>query len=147
MTGPTPQPTITHTHTWDGTHNLPDWLHWDGHLVLPGRDDTTRPQPGWMLVRWSDGHVTVASPQVAARVYGPDGMRGRLQRAEAELAGRAADAVDQVRLAVYIADDEDRTDWQRGYRACATRVLATITADEQRRVKAAARNGQTEEQP
>ncbi|GAA3852183.1 hypothetical protein GCM10023084_02970 [Streptomyces lacrimifluminis] len=85
------QPTITATHTWDGTHTLPDWLHWDGdRLVLPGRDDDTRPQPGWMLVRWSDGHITVASPQVAARVYGPDGMRGRLERAEAELAERDA---------------------------------------------------------
>lgn len=93
MTG---QPTITDTHTWDGTHHLPDWLHQeDGHLVLPGRDDTTQPQPGWMLVRWSDGLITVASPQVAARAFGPDGMRGRLQRAEAELADRdAAESAD-----------------------------------------------------
>lgn len=95
MTG-SPQPHITDTHTWDGTHHLPDWLHHDGHrLVLPGRDDDTQPQPGWMLVRWSDGQVTVASPQVAARVYGPDGMRGRLERAEAELADRdAAESAD-----------------------------------------------------
>lgn len=85
MTG---QPHITDTHTWDGTHHLPDWLHWDGGLTLPGRDDTTPPQPGWMLVRWSDGLITVASPQVADRAFGPDGMRGRLQRAEAELADR-----------------------------------------------------------
>lgn len=92
----TTQPTITHTHTLDGSHTLPDWLHHDGHrLTLPGRDDDTRPQPGWMLVRWSDGHVTVASPQVAARAYGPDGMHGRLERAEAELAERdAADSAD-----------------------------------------------------
>lgn len=83
MTG---QPTITDIHTWDGTQTLPDWIHQDGAgLVLPGRDDDTRPQPGWMLVRWSDGHITAASPQVAARAYGPDGMRGRLERAEAEL--------------------------------------------------------------
>lgn len=87
MTG---QPHITDTHTWDGTHTLPDWLHWDGGLTIPGRDDTTPPQPGWTLVRWSDGQVTVASPQVADRVYGPGGIWGRLQRAEAELAGRAA---------------------------------------------------------
>ena len=90
------QPHITDTHTWDGTRTLPDWLHHDGtRLVLPGRDDTTQPQPGWMLVRWSDGLITVASPQVADRAFGPDGMWGRLQRAEAELADRdAAESAD-----------------------------------------------------
>lgn len=83
----TTQPAITHTHTWDGSHNLPHWLHWDGaHPAIPGRDDHTQAQPGWMLVRWSDGQVTIASPQVAARAYGPDGLAGRLARAEARLA-------------------------------------------------------------
>jgi hypothetical protein len=81
------QPTITHTHTWDGTPNLPPWLHWDGRrIVAPGRDDITPPKPGWTLVRWSDGQVVVVSPQAAARMYGPHGLLGRLQRAEAALA-------------------------------------------------------------
>lgn len=83
----TDQPTITHTHTWDGTPNLPPWLHWDGeHLVIPGRDDTTPPRPGWMLIRWSDGQVIAASPQAAARLFGPHGIHGRLQCAETALA-------------------------------------------------------------
>lgn len=34
-----------------------------------------------------------------------------------------------VRAAIHIADDHDVTDWQRGYRACAERVLAAL--DEQ----------------
>ena len=41
-----------------------------------------------------------------------------VQRAEA-----AEGALNRVRLAVFIADDEDVTDWQRGFRSCAGRVL------------------------
>lgn len=84
----TEQPTVTHTHTWDGS-TLPGWLPADdAHTVLHARDDDTPPQPGWMLVRWSDGIITVNSPQAADRTFGPDGIWGRLQRAEAELADR-----------------------------------------------------------
>ncbi|MFE9738854.1 hypothetical protein [Streptomyces sp. NPDC006477] len=34
--------------------------------------------------------------------------------------------VERVQDAVHIADDADVTDWQRGYRACADRVLAAL---------------------
>ena len=89
-------PTIAHTHTWDGTHTLPAWIHpgthhWDGgQLVIHHADGDTRPKPGWLLIGWTDGMVTVASPQVAERVYGAGGLRGRVERAEAELAALRA---------------------------------------------------------
>lgn len=44
----------------------------------------------------------------------------RVEQAEA--------AIERVRAAVHIADDEDVTDWQRGYRACA--IVATQALDE-----------------
>lgn len=45
------------------------------------------------------------------------------QRARAE---RAEATVARVRAAVHIADEQDVTDWQRGYRACAERALAAL---------------------
>ncbi|RSS59824.1 hypothetical protein [Streptomyces sp. WAC01280] len=39
--------------------------------------------------------------------------------------------VERVRNAVAIADATDVTDWQRGYRACADRVLAALQHEEQ----------------
>ncbi|MBP2583367.1 hypothetical protein J3A78_003845 [Streptomyces sp. PvR006] len=41
------------------------------------------------------------------------------------------DLVSAVRSAVHIADDHDVTDWQRGYRACACRVLTTLVSLQQ----------------
>ncbi len=86
MTPPTP----THTHIWDGS-DLPDWLtghRWhDGQLVIRTPDGDTRPQPGWWLIGWSDGTITVASPTSGERVYGAGGLCDRLARAQAELAG------------------------------------------------------------
>lgn len=38
--------------------------------------------------------------------------------------------LERVRRAVFIADDEDVTDWQRGFRACAGRVLFEIDGKE-----------------
>jgi hypothetical protein len=35
----------------------------------------------------------------------------------------------RVRAAVHVADEEDVTDWQRGYRACAERVIAALAHD------------------
>ena len=39
--------------------------------------------------------------------------------------------VERVRNAAAIADATDVTDWQRGYRACADRVLAALQSEEQ----------------
>lgn len=39
---------------------------------------------------------------------------------------RAEAAVARIRAAVHIADDQDVTDWQRGYRACAERAIAAL---------------------
>lgn len=95
MTPPAP----ARTHIWDGTHTLPDWLtghHWTaGQLVIHTPDGDTRPQAGWWLIRWTDDLVTTASPAVAERVYGNDGLWGRLQRAEHEIAQHTeAEAAD-----------------------------------------------------
>ncbi|NUU26026.1 MAG: hypothetical protein HOV68_31685 [Streptomycetaceae bacterium] len=57
----------------------------------------------------------------------------------AERAERAETAIERVRAAIRIADDEDVTDWQRGFRAChvvATQALAdqppaAVPADDQ----------------
>lgn len=86
MTPPAP----ARTHIWDGTHTLPDWLtghHWTaGQLVIRTPDGDTRPRPGWWLIGWTDGSVTAATPTVAERVYGPDGIASRLAAAEKTLA-------------------------------------------------------------
>lgn len=49
----------------------------------------------------------------------------RLRRLTAS-PGRAEVVIASVRAAVHIADDEDVTDWQRGYRACAVNVFAAL---------------------
>lgn len=87
----TTQPTPARTHIWDGTHTLPDWLgpdhhHWNGNrLAIRTVDGDSHPRPGWMLIGWSDGAVTIASPRIAEREYGPDGPWARAARAEDEL--------------------------------------------------------------
>jgi hypothetical protein len=47
-----------------------------------------------------------------------DDLYARAEQAEA--------AVERARTAVHIADDEDVTDWQRGYRACSVRALGAL---------------------
>lgn len=101
------QPGIAHTHLWDGG-DLPDWLQLDHYrfdygfqLVIHHPDGDTRPEPGWLLVHWTDDTVTVASPTLAERVYGPNGLAGRLARAEratdGELRRQLANAVRRIR--------------------------------------------------
>lgn len=93
------------SHVWDGSA-LPDWLQLDDYhfdndqLVVRTPDGDTRPRLGWLLVQWSDGAVTVCSPTVAHRVYGPHGLAGRAARAEAALAepGPATAATGHVYL-------------------------------------------------
>jgi hypothetical protein len=88
----THQPTVTHTHIWDGTRSLPTWLtperyawHDGQQLLIYTNDGDAWPLPGWLLVHWSDGMITVASPSVAERIFGADGLRGRAERAEAAI--------------------------------------------------------------
>jgi hypothetical protein len=105
------QPTITHTHTWDGSRALPDWLnghhHWtDDQLVIHTPDGHTRPETGWWLIGWSNDTVTVASPTVAERVYGPDGMAGRLARAEAATDGELRRQLDAAICALGRSETE-----------------------------------------
>lgn len=95
-------PDITATWTWTGDRDLPDWLtgrhHWHhGQPVIHTADGSRTLHDGWLVALWSDGLVTVGSNTVADRVYGPDGLAGRLQRAEtatdSELRRQLADAV------------------------------------------------------
>lgn len=114
---------IAHRWTWTGDRNLPTWLdrhhHW--HTDRPVIHTTDGPRTlydGWLVALWTDGVITVGSATVADRVYGDNGIAGRLAAAEAALA--------RVREAVHIADPDDATDWQRGYRACAERAHAAL---------------------
>lgn len=95
MTAPDP----AHTWTWTGNRTLPDWLdrhhHW--HTDRPVIHTTDGPRTlyhGWMVILWTDQAITVASTTVAERVYGPDGIAGRLAAAEKTLARIQAVADD-----------------------------------------------------
>lgn len=82
-------PRPVHTHVWDGT-TVPAWLdglhHLDGdQLVIRTPDGDAQPRPGWTIVGWTDGTVTLASPAIAEREYGPDGVYAQLDRAETEV--------------------------------------------------------------
>lgn len=79
------------TWTWTGDRTLPTWLdrhhHW--HADRPVIHTTDGPRTlyhGWMAILWRDGAITVASATVAERVYGPNGIAGRLTAAENALA-------------------------------------------------------------
>lgn len=47
-----------------------------------------------------------------------DGWKSRAEQAEA--------AIERVRAALHVADEDDVTDWQRGYRACSRHALAAL---------------------
>ncbi|MEU9167655.1 hypothetical protein AB0D34_07630 [Streptomyces sp. NPDC048420] len=87
MTDP-PRP--THVHIWDGDA-VPAWLgsdqHWFDHdeLVIRTPDGHARPKSGWWLIGWAGGWVTVATPTIGEREYGPDGVYSRLAQAEQSL--------------------------------------------------------------
>ncbi|MFJ1664828.1 hypothetical protein ACIOK4_00275 [Streptomyces bottropensis] len=98
---------VTSTHAFTGHHTeqLTAWLadtphHWagGGDLVIDTPDGEIHPRPGAWLIRWTDGEVTVASPRITHRVYGPEGLAGRLQRAEAQVASALewADELDEA---------------------------------------------------
>lgn len=100
MNSTTRQPDIAGILVWDGqrTDDLEQWLdgiahHFDdGQLVLDALDDerVQRPDIGWLMIRWTDGSISMASGRIAERVYGEHGLYGRLRRAEEELARRAS---------------------------------------------------------
>lgn len=75
----TNQPVIIGRRVWAGGYDpaLTIWLHdsphhWDDdQLVLHDEGREIRPEPGWLIVLWSDGMANAASPRVAERVYQP----------------------------------------------------------------------------
>ncbi|WP_319052660.1 hypothetical protein [Streptomyces europaeiscabiei] len=113
-------PEITHRWTWtDGSDrtDLPDWLgpdqyHWHhDRPVIHTADGPRTLYDGWLVALWTDGVITVGSATVADRVYGPDGIAGRLARAEAELAqlrARPEPAGLHARIAAVIRDSPAR---------------------------------------
>jgi hypothetical protein len=107
-------PRPTHSHTWD-RRTVPAWVRPDQHhfsadeLVIHTPDGHALTPPGWTLVGWSNGTVTVASPTTTERVYGPSGAFEQLARAEAALTRVAALREDLrgVTGARWIADSLD----------------------------------------
>jgi len=67
------------------------------------------------------GHT--CDPAGLRHVYGSLVQRAERKHEQAE---QLAATLERARAAVHIADDEDVTDWQRGYRACANRVLLEL---------------------
>lgn len=51
---------------------------------------------------------------------------GRLLTRTTDERDQLRDAVDRVRAVVHVADDEDVTDWQRGFRACSVAALRAL---------------------
>lgn len=111
------QPRPIRTRRLDGTP-LPEWLdghhhHDAGQLVVHTPDGHAQPRPGWTLVGWTDGTVTVASPTTVERVYGPDGIAAQLTHAEAAIA--RARAMHQPTEGLGFDSDEDDTPGSYGY--------------------------------
>jgi hypothetical protein len=72
LTNP-PEPGLT---AWLG--DAPHTLDGD-QLVLHTDLGDMHPRTGWTLLKWSDGEITVASPRIVERVYGPGGLLGQAQ--------------------------------------------------------------------
>ncbi|MFI0827215.1 hypothetical protein ACH4Q7_22480 [Streptomyces roseolus] len=90
---------------------------WETHTLEPGQ---VRRLLGEL--RATIGTRDACRGRGKCRWMEPDGTdRERAQRGEA--------AIERVRTAAHIADDRDVTDWQRGYRAAVTRILAALDAD------------------
>lgn len=56
----------------------------------------------------------------------PSQQRAQTERTIVEAFAGTQEVIDSIREAVFIADADDRTEWQRGYRACAELVVATL---------------------
>jgi hypothetical protein len=91
------------------------------HVEAEIRDaDTAR-----AVARSNLRHVQTIVPEI-------DRLTAELEDAEQRATGFLAErdqaqaAIERVRAAVHIADDEDRTDWQRGFRACSVVALGAL---------------------
>jgi hypothetical protein len=58
----------------------------------------------------------------------PDDIATAVHAAIQPELARAEAAITRVRNAVHVADDEDVTDWQRGFRACSVVALQALDA-------------------
>jgi hypothetical protein len=72
------RPVRVELRTWTGRAepDLREWLgaaghHFDGEQLVIHGDDNVPLRPGWKLVRWPDGAITVSSPRSAERLYQP----------------------------------------------------------------------------
>lgn len=90
---------VVDTRVWDGTPNpaLIAWLGDDGHhfdgtqLVIHTTDGDIYPEPGWTIVRWPDGDLTVMSPRAAVKRLAP-GAQATPSRAQTKLLGMVGQA-------------------------------------------------------
>lgn len=73
---------LTDQRVWDGTFSeaLSEWLgefthYWyNDRLVITTPDpdeDDIQVRPGWSLLKWDDGEITVTSPRVVRRLWRP----------------------------------------------------------------------------
>ncbi|QFR00737.1 hypothetical protein F9278_36290 [Streptomyces phaeolivaceus] len=125
---------ITSTHTYTGNHTgqLAAFLagaphHWDvdGDLVLTTPDGEIHARPGWLLVRWTDRTITTATPHLAERTYGPEGLAGRLDQTQDAVA-RVREAAAQLMRAALNTDGEPLTPRDQGIDTAVRRLLAAL---------------------
>lgn len=103
----TDRPAIVGRYTWAGGHDpaLTIWLgdsphHWDGQqLVLHDEGREIRPEPGFLIVLWSDGMAHAVSPRVAERVYQPQphGERVPLDHLNSDQYDELCNQLDRLR--------------------------------------------------
>lgn len=70
----------------------------------------------------SETERAAAAAELTRSENARDALRHRAERAEA--------AITRVRAAIHVADDEDVTDWQRGFRACSIVALQALDQPE-----------------
>lgn len=114
-------------HDMDGITGARTWARWlrDALDGPPPTAAAPEQQPEETVPR---GVLDVLLSRAARGVLTP--AEGPLLRRHVEhlIADREqlAAAITRITAAAHVADDEDVTDWQRGYRACADRVLAAL---------------------
>lgn len=94
--------------------------------------DPTQLQNLWAQIRlrnrqWREEKQRAEQAEDLLRIAHDTSNKSEAERARAvRRAERAKAAIARVRAAVHVADDEDITDWQRGYRACAVNAIHAL---------------------
>ncbi|MEH0590815.1 hypothetical protein [Streptomyces scabiei] len=101
----------------DAPHTL------DGNRLILHTDlGDMYPRTGWTLLKWSDGEITVASPRIVERVYGPGGLLGQAQ----DTVTRVREAAAQLMRAALNTGGEPVTPRDQGIDTAVRRILAAL---------------------